>query len=101
MSADTDPTGSNSKISELIHGRSWQEMPVGTGLAFMHADVDIKAPVYVSDTIAVIVEVTGSRAASTGDRGIVTTTNTVFNQRGDEVMVYAPVRLTKGDAGAR
>ena len=68
----------------------------GTGLAFMHTELDIKRPVYVGDTIAVLVEVTESRAASTGERGVVTTRNTVFNQRDEVVMVYTPVRLTKG-----
>jgi acyl dehydratase len=68
----------------------------GTGLAFLHTDLDIKAPVYVGDTITVVVEVTEQRAASSGNRGVVTTRNTVYNQRGEVVMVYSPVRLTKG-----
>jgi acyl dehydratase len=74
----------------------------GTGLAFMHTDLDVKRPVYVGDTIEVLVEVTESRASSRAGRGVVTTTNTVFNQRGDEVLVYDPVRLIRGrdfDAG--
>ena len=68
----------------------------GTGLAFLHLELDIKAPVHVGDTIAVVVEVTGSRPASSGNRGLVTTRNSVFNQDGTVVMVYSPVRLTKG-----
>ena len=32
----------------------------GTGMAFLRADVDVKGPVFVGDTITVIVEVTGS-----------------------------------------
>lgn len=68
----------------------------GTGLAFLHTDLDIEGPVYVGDTISVDVEVTGQRAASTGNRGLVTTRNTVRNQRGETVMTYTPVRLTKG-----
>jgi acyl dehydratase len=68
----------------------------GTGLAFLHTDLDIKAPVYVGDTITVVVEVTEQRAASTGNRGLVTTHNSVYNQRCEVVMVYSPVRLTKG-----
>jgi acyl dehydratase len=70
----------------------------GTGLAFMHTDLDIERPVYVGDTICVVVEVIGSRATSTGGRGVVTTRNTVINQRDEIVMVYSPVRLTKGSA---
>ena len=73
----------------------------GTGLAFMHSDLDIKGPVYVGDTVSVVVEVIGQRAASKGNRGIVTTRNTVTNQHGVVVMEYSPVRLTKGrDASA-
>ena len=68
----------------------------GTGMAHMHCEIDIKAPVYVGDTISVVVEVTEQRAASKGNRGIITTRNTVSNQRGETVMEYHPVRLTKG-----
>ena len=158
-----DPVADADTISELIHGRTWQEMPVGfrfrtsartitetdlinfvtlvgvneplffdehfgpahgypgrlvpgmltfayseglviqggsihgTGLAFMHMELDIKGPVSVGDTIHVVVEVTESRAASSGNRGVVTTRNLVYNQHGKVVMVYTPVRLTKGD----
>lgn len=67
----------------------------GTGLAFMHMELDIKAPVFVGDTIAVVVEVTAARASSKG-RGVVHATNTVVNQRGETVMVFTPVRLIRG-----
>ena len=69
----------------------------GTGLAFVHSELDVKGPMYVGDTITVVVEVTGSRAASSGNRGVVTTKNTVYNQHGTVVMIYTPVRLTKGN----
>ncbi|MBV9380342.1 MAG: MaoC family dehydratase N-terminal domain-containing protein [Streptosporangiaceae bacterium] len=68
----------------------------GTGLAFMSMDLTIKRPAYVGDTIHVVVEVTVARAASTGQRGVVTTRNTVRNQRGEDVLVYTPVRLIRG-----
>ena len=163
MTSSTETAPDPSSVPELIHGRTWQEMPVGfkfrssartitetdlinfvtlvgvneplffdqgfgpahgysvrlvpgmltfayaeglviqggsihgTGLAFMHMELDIKGPVYVGDTIFVVVEVTESRAASSGNRGVVTTCNTVYNQNGDVVMVYTPVRLTKGN----
>ena len=69
----------------------------GTGLAFLHMDLDIKAPVYVGDTIFVIAEVIEQRPASSGNRGLITTRNTVYNQHDAPVMVYSPLRLTKGD----
>ena len=68
----------------------------GTGMAFMHMDLDITAPTYVGDTLTVVVEVTDTRKAKKGERGIVTTRNTVFNQRGEVVQVYTPVRMIKG-----
>lgn len=68
----------------------------GTGMAFMHSELSIEAPVYVGDTISVIVEVTESRPASRGARGVVTTRNTVINQRDEPVLVYTPVRLIRG-----
>ena len=51
---------------------------------------------YVGDTIGVIVEVTEQRPTSKGDRGLITTRNEVVNQRGEVVLVYTPVRLTRG-----
>jgi acyl dehydratase len=70
---------------------------LGTGLAFMHTDLDIKGPVYVGDTLEVVVEVTESRASSKPGRGVVTSRNSVRNQRGEEVLVYTPVRLVRGE----
>ncbi len=149
-------------VPQLIHGRTWQEMPVGftfrtdartitetdlvsftslagvieplffderfgaehgyagrvvpgmmtfsyaeglviqtgsihrTGLAFLHMELDIKAPVFVGDTITVVVEVVESRAASSGNRGLVRTKNTVYKHDGTVAMIYSPLRLTKG-----
>jgi acyl dehydratase len=150
------------ELPELVHGRTWQEMPVGfafrtarrtlfesdvrvfintigiteplfndaetageagyagtlvpgmmtfavaeglvfqtgcthrTGIAFLHADVDIKGPVYVGNTLGVTVEVTEQHATTSGGRGLITTQNIVVNQRGEAVMEYSPVRLTRG-----
>jgi acyl dehydratase len=71
----------------------------GTGLAFVHMELDVVAPVYVGDTVEVVVEVTESRATSKPDRGLVTTRNSVRNQRDEEVLVYTPVRLIRGKGG--
>jgi acyl dehydratase len=72
----------------------------GTGVAFLHMELDVKAPVYVGDTIGVVVEVTEQRPTSKGDRGLITTRNEVLNQRGEIVLVYTPVRLTRGQEQA-
>ena len=67
-----------------------------TGLAFLGAEIDIKRPTEVGDTIHVEAEVIESRAAATGNRGLVRTRNAVVNQRGETVLVYTPLRLVKG-----
>jgi acyl dehydratase len=75
----------------------------GTGMAFLRADLSVQAPVFVGDTITVVVEVAQSRAASSGARGVVTTRNTVVKRGGGTVLVYEPVRLIRGrtaDSGA-
>ncbi len=68
----------------------------GTGLAFMHMELDVRRAVFVGDTLEVVVEVTDARPSSKPGRGIVTARNTVFNQRGEDVLVYTPVRLIRG-----
>lgn len=68
----------------------------GTGLALMHMEMSISLPVYVGDTVYAVVETIGSRPASKGARGVVTSRISVRNQRDDEVLVYQPVRLIRG-----
>jgi acyl dehydratase len=68
----------------------------GTGLAFMGMQLEVRKPVYVGDTIHAVVEVTESRPASSGGRGVVTTRIGVRNQNDEEVLVYMPVRLIRG-----
>lgn len=71
----------------------------GTGMAFIHMELDALQPVYVGDTLHCRVEITESRATS-GDRGVVTSRNVVVNQRGEEVLVYTPVRIIRGRGAA-
>lgn len=66
-----------------------------TGLAFLNATLDVKAPTLVGDTIHVECEVTEHRLASKGDRGLVRFANKVINQRGEPVLEYSPLRLLK------
>jgi acyl dehydratase len=68
----------------------------GTGLAFLGTTLTVLAPVLIGDTICVAWEVTQARAASTGNRGIVTTRNLVRNSGGQVVMEYSPTRLIAG-----
>ncbi len=66
-----------------------------TGLAFLKATLDVKAPTVVGDTIHVEVEVTECRLTSKGDRGLVRFANKVVNQRGETVIEYTPLRMLK------
>jgi acyl dehydratase len=69
----------------------------GTGIAFMHTDMKVASPVYVGDTIHVTVEITESRQSRRPGRGIVVSRNAVVNSGGDEVLIYHPVRMIRGD----
>ena len=66
-----------------------------TGLAFLGAQLDIKAPTRIGDTIHVEAEVTEARLTSRGDRGLVRTSNIVVNQNGTTVLAYNPLRMLK------
>ena len=66
-----------------------------TGVAFLNANVDVKAPTRVGDTIHVEAEVIEHRLTSKGDRGLVRFANKVLNQRGEAVLEYNPLRLLK------
>src|SRR5882762_1407132 len=66
-----------------------------TGLAFLNATLDVKAPTLVGDTIHVEAEVTELRLTSNGERGLVRFANRVVNQRGEAVLEYNPLRLLK------
>ena len=68
----------------------------GTGLAFLHMEMDVKGPTFAGDTVHVEIEVIEQRAASKGGRGLVRTRNTIINQKGDTVLVYTPLRLMAG-----
>ena len=66
-----------------------------TGIAFLGATLDVKAPTRVGDTIHVECEVIEHRLTSRGDRGLVRFANKVINQRGEAVLEYNPLRLLK------
>ena len=66
-----------------------------TGLAFLNATLDVKAPVLLGDTIHVEAEVIEHRLTSKGDRGLVRFANKVINQSGRTVLEYNPLRLLK------
>jgi hypothetical protein len=66
-----------------------------TGLAFLGATLEVKAPTRVGDTIHVECEVIEHRLTSKCDRGLVRFANKVINQRRELVLEYNPLRLLK------
>jgi acyl dehydratase len=68
----------------------------GTGMAFLHSDLDMKAPIFVGDTITVVVEVLESRPTSSGTKGLVTSKNSVLRRDGTIALEYRPVRMVRG-----
>lgn len=80
----------------IIEGFIIQSMARGTGIAFLSCSQEMLAPVRVNDTIYGIVEVTGVRATSRSNRGIVDSLIRVFNQRDEEVLRYSVKRMFAG-----
>ncbi|MEW5862547.1 MAG: acyl dehydratase [Pseudomonadota bacterium] len=66
-----------------------------TGLAFLNATLDVKAPTFVGDTIHVEAEVIECRLTSKGDRGLVRFANRVIKQDGTVALEYNPLRLLR------
>jgi len=58
----------------------------GTGMAFLGGEIRLLAPVLEGDTIRVEVEVSDKRETRKADRGIITYTHRVLNQRGEVVL---------------
>lgn len=80
----------------FIEGFILQSMIQGTGLAMLELHQKILAPVCVGDSIDAVVEVTGVRPTSKGNRAVVTSRITVSNQRREPVMEYTATRLLAG-----
>ena len=63
----------------------------GTGMSYLGSEIRIVAPVLEGDTIRVEVEVADKRETKKTDRGIVTYTHRVLNQR-DELVLEAKIQ---------
>ncbi|MCF8126998.1 MAG: MaoC family dehydratase N-terminal domain-containing protein [Deltaproteobacteria bacterium] len=84
-------------LFSMAEGLTVQATLQGTGLAFIHMDLNVKGPTFVGDSIHVEGEVLESRASSKNpDRGLVRTRNSIVNQRGETVIIYTPLRLWAG-----
>jgi acyl dehydratase len=67
----------------------------GTGLALMHYDVRVVAPVLAGDTIRLEIEVADKRETRKPDRGVVTFRHRVVNQRDETVLEATVTRMIK------
>jgi acyl dehydratase len=80
----------------IIEGLLCQSTMQTTGLALLEVEKKVLKPVIAGDTVHAEVEVTAVRPTSKGNRGIVTTVNTVINQKGETVITYRAVRMMAG-----
>ncbi|WP_026758982.1 MaoC family dehydratase [Sediminimonas qiaohouensis] len=83
-------------VYALAEGLTLNATGQGTGLAFLHMELNVEGPVMQGDTIHVEIEVIEVRAAKKDNRGLVRTRNCIVNQRGDTVIIYIPLRLMSG-----
>jgi len=67
----------------------------GTGMSYLGSDIRIVAPVLAGDTIRVKVVIAAKRETSKPDRGIVTYTHQVTNQRGELVLEATIKRMIR------
>lgn len=79
----------------MAEGLLMQSTMQRTGVAFLEANLIIKAPTSVGDTIHVECEVIEARATSRPGRGLLRTHNKVINQRNELVAEYNPLRMVK------
>ena len=66
-----------------------------TGMAFLHADFNVKGPTFVGDTIHVEVEVLEARTCSKPGCGLVRFRCTVVKESGEECIIYEPLRMLR------
>lgn len=80
----------------MIEGFLLQSLIRGTGIAMLSYSLEAVAPVHVGDTIHAIVEFTDVRPTSKGNRAIVDSLITIFNQRNEPVQRYTSRRMIAG-----
>lgn len=80
----------------IIEGFLIQSLIRGTGMAMLKYSVEPLCPVRVGDTVYGIVEFNDVRPTSKGNRAIVESTITIYNQQDEAVMRYNSRRLIAG-----
>lgn len=83
----------------IIEGFIVQSLIRGTGIAMLACSQEAIAPVQVGDTLWAMVEFTGARPTSKGDRAIIDSLITVLNQRNEPVLRYTSRRMIAGRSG--
>lgn len=83
-------------VLSLAEGLVLNATAQGTGLAFLHMEMNVEGPVLQGDTIHVEIEITEIRPAKKAGRGLVRTRNRILNQRDETVITYTPLRLMAG-----
>jgi acyl dehydratase len=71
-----------------------EEMAI-RGRVVLEADIKVRGPTCVGDTIRVECEVIEARATSDGKRGLVRTRNRVVRQDGEATLEYNPLRMLR------
>lgn len=80
----------------MVEGLLIQATMQHTALAFLHMELDIKAPIYVGDTIHGEVEIIEARLSkSRPGRGLVRSRINIVKQDGSVVISYTPLRMVK------
>jgi acyl dehydratase len=81
----------------MIEGFIFQALIQGVGLALLSVSIEAKAPVFVGDTIWATVETVGIKPTSKGNRAIIDSAVTVYNQTETVVLTYDVRRMLAGD----
>jgi acyl dehydratase len=68
------------------------------GLALMKLTPEFQKPVLAGETLFCKIAVTGLHLTSRGDRGVVTTQNTIHTTNGKQAVSYEAVRMVKAKA---
>lgn len=80
----------------VVEGFIIQSLIRGTGIAMLNCAQEALAAVHVGDTIEAVVELVAVRPTSTGNRAIVDSSITVFNQQAIPVLRYTSRRMIAG-----
>jgi 3-hydroxybutyryl-CoA dehydratase len=80
----------------IIEGFILQHQIQGVALALLSASMEAKAPVRVGDTIWATIETTKIKPTSKGNRAVIESSVTIFNQLNEVVLVYTVTRLLAG-----